>query len=840
MRVRLKSALHNLKQEKGAVLPIVLVVLLLAGLMIVPLLKLTGTAMVSGVLHQTKSYELYAADAGAYDALWLLGSLSAEEFADLCVLDPETGEYTYTYDMPDPINGKTVHYEITTDAGGYIIKSTATGTDGSSTTVEVWAKQRVPPNPLLFALACLDGDLTLNGTDIGIPPGSVSIPEVIGIADGTATDFDLQYENIAEGSETVLVGSELQIRGEDEDYTVDYENGVIQFNTAPLSTGTDQAVDEVVGIANGTATNFYLDYPPVTAESETVYVGGVLQIRDVDYTVDYENGLIQFASAPVSSAHVAGEAAGTGNGTTTVFNLAHYPVVALSETVLVGGVPQVRNVDYTINNTTGRLQFFTAPGRVTGEAVGTGDGSTTVFYLDHSPVVGWSEMVYVGGVLQTQGVFEDYTIDYANGQIDFTTAPFDGHITDEAVGTGDGSTTDFGLDHSPVVAGSETVLVGGISQIRNTDYTIDYANGQLHFITVPGQVTGEAVGIGDGTTTIFNLAHSPVVAGSETVTVGGISQVRDIDYTINNTTGQINFFTAPGIGAVIGADYSYSAEILATYDCSGEITASYGYSVGIEATYDYYEEITASYEYWHYEEITATYDYLANYVNVYANGDIHFDGSVVAYANCYLTLGHNVYGGNEIIEPGTTGSPTWYGTKNYTIPLTIDPDVIPDDPYDPADPTTWDTLWEGDMGKADIQAMGGQLGPIHITGDLSISTGTVVTLQGTVWVEGKIKIVGGSVTGEDSEGDLYYMIANYASTKYQDPAVTVTGGDPIEAIFWTPNGYCDLAGNEVLNGAALAWYAIDLTGSGHIQNSFPLEEAPTGTYPSDVLYWKIY
>jgi len=315
------------------------------------------------------------------------------------------------------------------------------------------------------------------------------------------------------------------------------------------------------------------------------------------------------------------------------------------------------------------------------------------------------------------------------------------------------------------------------------------------------------------------------------VTVGGISQVRATDYTINNTTGQINFFTAPGIGAVIGADYRYSVGILATYDCSGEITASYGYSVGIEATYDYYEDITSSYEYWHYEEITATYDYSAQFINIYANGNIEFQGSVVAYANCYLTLGHDVIVG---------GSAEWHGEKFYTIPLMVDLDAIPDDPYDPGDPATWDTLWEGNMNNADIAAMGGQLGPIHITGDLSIGTGALVTLQGTVWVEGKIKITGGSITGEDPETEnLYYMTAEHASKSENDPAVNVTGGNPIECIFWAPNGYIDSAGNPAINGGAIAWYAIDITGTGDLQNSFPLDEAPTGTYPSDILYWKI-
>lgn len=60
---------------------------------------------------------------------------------------------------------------------------------------------------------------------------------------------------------------------------------------------------------------------------------------------------------------------------------------------------------------------------VTAEEVGAGDASTTVFYLDYFPVVTGSETIYVDESEQIQGEDEDYTIDYAAGEITFTTIP---------------------------------------------------------------------------------------------------------------------------------------------------------------------------------------------------------------------------------------------------------------------------------------------------------------------------------------------------------------------------------------------------------------------------------
>jgi len=58
---------------------------------------------------------------------------------------------------------------------------------------------------------------------------------------------------------------------------------------------------------------------------------------------------------------------------------------------------------------------------VTGETVGTGDGTTTEFFLANRCLQAYTETIYVDGTLQTRDT--DYSIDYDTGKITFTTAP---------------------------------------------------------------------------------------------------------------------------------------------------------------------------------------------------------------------------------------------------------------------------------------------------------------------------------------------------------------------------------------------------------------------------------
>lgn len=70
--------------------------------------------------------------------------------------------------------------------------------------------------------------------------------------------------------------------------------------TEPIS-----VADETVGTGNGFSTLFYLDYPPVDVDSETIVANGThVFVRDTDYTMDYTTGTITFVTAPAINANI--------------------------------------------------------------------------------------------------------------------------------------------------------------------------------------------------------------------------------------------------------------------------------------------------------------------------------------------------------------------------------------------------------------------------------------------------------------------------------------------------------------------------------------------------------
>ncbi len=72
-----------------------------------------------------------------------------------------------------------------------------------------------------------------------------------------------------------------------------------------------------------------------------------------------------------------------------------------------------------------------------------------------------------------------------------------------------------------------------------------------------GTVTGEAVGTGDGATTVFSLDNIAVVAASEKIYLAGVLQADPADYGLTDATGVIIFVAAPAADVAITADYTY-------------------------------------------------------------------------------------------------------------------------------------------------------------------------------------------------------------------------------------------------------------------------------------------
>jgi hypothetical protein len=71
-----------------------------------------------------------------------------------------------------------------------------------------------------------------------------------------------------------------------------------------------------------------------------------------------------------------------------------------------------------------RLKILDKPQVILGEKVGVGDGSTTAYKVRLVPLIDGTVSIYVAGDELTED--EDYTLDYATGVIEFTTAPDDG------------------------------------------------------------------------------------------------------------------------------------------------------------------------------------------------------------------------------------------------------------------------------------------------------------------------------------------------------------------------------------------------------------------------------
>jgi len=236
-----------------------------------------------------------------------------------------------------------------------------------------------------------------------------------------------------------------------------------------------------------------------------------------------------------------------------------------------------------------------------GEAAGIGDGSTTVFNLDHTPIIPESETIYLDGVVTT-----DYEIDYAGGAVTFTVAPGEGviitadydyealnydyytikydsngnklwQVAYDSGGRDEGYGVAVDSENNIIVIGrasddfctikyspdgnelwDEPAIYDGGDADGANSVAIDSENNIIAAgyskISHVYHKDGEVVGTGNGTTTVFNLKQPPITAESETIYLHGIVTT---DYQINYTSGAVTFTVAPVEGVVITADYDY-------------------------------------------------------------------------------------------------------------------------------------------------------------------------------------------------------------------------------------------------------------------------------------------
>src|SRR4030042_1834552 len=146
-----------LKKETGQALPTALIMLVLGGLLVVPTLHFMTTNLNANRMVDQSNLRLYAADAGTEEILWNI-QYNPDGFT-LPIDGEETPPILIT------VNDKEVKATLSKQADQpYKITSTATGTDGHSTTVECYIDTQADLS-WFFDSAITSGD------DVIIKPG---------------------------------------------------------------------------------------------------------------------------------------------------------------------------------------------------------------------------------------------------------------------------------------------------------------------------------------------------------------------------------------------------------------------------------------------------------------------------------------------------------------------------------------------------------------------------------------------------------------------------------------------------------------------------------------------
>lgn len=253
---------------------------------------------------------------------------------------------------------------------------------------------------------------------------------------------------------------------------------------------------------------------------------------------------------------VTDEAVGTGDGSTPTFSLDHGNLYATAPlTVKVAGVAKTESTNYSVNRTTGVITFLAGSIPTAGQAV-------TASY-SYGVGAGSASDVYL--LARRRETF------VSSGSAAFTLAAIPSMVYEVTVD--DVLTDDFTTSDNVVTLGSapgsgSVVLVIyedescalQMIQVKSSGVTDPFSqspvdDAETAYIGIGGHedVSGEAVGTGDDSTVIFNLDYPCIIDGTLEVEVDG-SPVTN--FTLDPIRGEIEFDTAPGDTLAITASYS--------------------------------------------------------------------------------------------------------------------------------------------------------------------------------------------------------------------------------------------------------------------------------------------
>ena len=208
----MKKNMRVIRDEKGKVLILVLLVLVVGGLVLTPLLGLASTGVVAGEVYERKTAELYAADAGVEDAMWKIMNPDVSGLGH-----GECGETTWSYTYPeegDPafeVNGKTVVVTIDYLGEGVFRVSSTASRDDSDTTVVSYVHGVYEEGTIEYDYGAFDGEMIddIGGDTVVYGEGDLTVTGNIEDSATVYVEGDLEVGGNIEGSSEVYVVGDL-------------------------------------------------------------------------------------------------------------------------------------------------------------------------------------------------------------------------------------------------------------------------------------------------------------------------------------------------------------------------------------------------------------------------------------------------------------------------------------------------------------------------------------------------------------------------------------------------------------------------------------------------------
>lgn len=243
---------------------------------------------------------------------------------------------------------------------------------------------------------------------------------------------------------------------------------------------------------NNTKGPYNLGHGSIVEGSERIEVNNILQVRNIDYTIDYFEGKVTFNRILIQTDEFKYSFEYTNVIDLFFPTLSKRDFLGLQSRFTLNpeefGQPEPKPEPITDST----REIFPSPNTTEAEEISSGQ-----FYLAHAPLVEFSEKVtFMGTQLKRN---EDYLLRYTTGALKLLTrfmptssetlaieySYYQTSAESESI-PGVGSQGPYLFSHRDIVTDSEKIEVDSKPVLRGLNYTIDYASGQILFNYVIG------------------------------------------------------------------------------------------------------------------------------------------------------------------------------------------------------------------------------------------------------------------------------------------------------------------------------------------------------------------